>query len=787
MSDKTTYESLDNRIAPEALTEDHTKGLAVVDGHAVKSQEDYEDPDRLYGMLIARIRKYHPSTDVSLIEKAYKLAVEAHGDQRRKSGEPYIIHPLWVAIILADLEMDKETIAAGMLHDVVEDTKFTEEDIRKEFGAEVALLVDGVTKLGRLSYSSDKLEVQAENLRKMFLAMAKDIRVIIIKLADRLHNMRTLQFMTPAKQKEKAKETMDIYAPIAQRLGISKIKTELDDLALKYSQPEVFYDLVNQINARKTEREEFVEQIVDEVSTHMKNAGIKAEVNGRVKHFFSIYKKMVNQDKTLDQIYDLFAVRILVESVKDCYAALGVIHEMYKPIPGRFKDYIAMPKANMYQSLHTTLIGPKGQPFEIQIRTYEMHRTAEYGIAAHWKYKEASNNGGAAAPMTVTEEEKLSWLRQILEWQQDMSDNKEFLNAIKSDLDMFSDSVYCFTPTGDVKALPSGSTPIDFAYSIHTAVGNKMVGARVNGKLVNIDYVIQNGDRIEVMTSQNSKGPSRDWLNIIKSSQARNKINAWFKQERKADNILKGREMIDRYCKAKGINFSDINKPEFVDKVLKRYAFQDWDSVLASVGHGGLKEGQVINKMIEERTKKLKREVTDATILDAIGDNNKPAVVPIKGSKSKSGIIVKGIHDLAVRFSKCCSPVPGDEIVGFVTRGRGITIHRTDCINVLNLPEIERSRLIDAEWQGVEEDNSAATYSTEISIFANNRIGMFVDISKIFTEREIDIKTMNSRVNKQGKATITMSFDIHGIEELNNLMAKLRQIDGVLDIERTTG
>ena len=784
MSDKTTYESLDNRIAPEALTEDHTKGLAVVDGHAVKSQEDYEDPNRLYDMLIARIRKYHPSTDVSMIEKAYKLAVKAHGDQRRKSGEPYIIHPLWVAIILADLEMDKETIAAGMLHDVVEDTKFTEEDIRREFGDEVALLVDGVTKLGRLSYSSDKLEVQAENLRKMFLAMAKDIRVIIIKLADRLHNMRTLQFMTPAKQKEKAKETMDIYAPIAQRLGISKIKTELDDLALKYSQPEVFYDLVNQINARKTEREEFVEQIVEEVSTHMKNANIKAEVNGRVKHFFSIYKKMVNQDKTVDQIYDLFAVRIIVESVKDCYAALGVIHEMYTPIPGRFKDYIAMPKPNMYQSLHTTLMSSVGQPFEIQIRTEEMHKTAEYGIAAHWKYKE-SNDGKKS--VEAQEEEKLSWLRQILEWQRDMSDNREFLNLIKGDLDLFAEDVYCFTPQGDVKNLPNGSTPIDFAYAIHSAVGNKMVGARVNGKLVNIDYKIQNGDRIEILTSQNSKGPSRDWLNIIKSSQARNKINAWFKQERKADNILKGREMIDRYCKAKGINFSDINKPEFVDKVLKRYAFQDWDSVLASVGHGGLKEGQVINKMIEERTKKLKREVTDATILDAIGDNNKPAVVPIKGSKSKSGITVKGIHDLAVRFSKCCSPVPGDEIVGFVTRGRGITIHRTDCINVLNLPEIERSRLIDAEWQGVAEDNSAATYSTEISIFANNRIGMFVDISKIFTEREIDIKTMNSRVNKQGKATITMSFDIHGIEELNNLMAKLRQIDGVLDIERTTG
>ena len=718
-----------------------------------------------------------------MIEKAYQLADNAHKDQKRKSGEPYIIHPLCVAIILADLEMDKETIAAGLLHDVVEDTVYTEEQLAELFGKEVALLVDGVTKLTQLSWSADKVEMQAENLRKMFLAMAKDIRVIIIKLADRLHNMRTLQYMRPEKQKEKARETIEIYSPLADRLGISKIKIELDDLALRYLEPNVYKELEEKIALTSEARQKFIDDIIAEIKTHMENAEIMCEVNGRVKHFFSIYKKMLNQHKTLDQIYDIFAVRIIVDSVKDCYAALGVIHEMYKPIPGRFKDYIAMPKPNMYQSLHTTLIGTNGQPFEIQIRTFEMHRTAEYGIAAHWKYKESGSGQVAAGD----EAKKLSWLRQILEWQQDMSDNKEFLNAIKSDLDMFSDSVYCFTPTGDVKALPSGSTPIDFAYSIHTAVGNKMVGARVNGKLVNIDYVIQNGDRIEIMTSQNSKGPSRDWLNIIKSSQARNKINAWFKQERKADNILKGREMIDRYCKAKGINFSDINKPEFVDKVLKRYAFQDWDSVLASVGHGGLKEGQVINKMIEERTKKLKREVTDATILDAIGDNNKPAVVPIKGSKSKSGITVKGIHDLAVRFSKCCSPVPGDEIVGFVTRGRGITIHRTDCINVLNLPEIERSRLIDAEWQGVEEDNSAATYSTEISIFANNRIGMFVDISKIFTEREIDIKTMNSRVNKQGKATITMSFDIHGIEELNNLMAKLRQIDGVLDIERTTG
>ena len=781
MSDKTTYESLDNRIAPEALTEDHTKGLAVVDGHAVKSQEDYEDPNRLYDMLIARIRKYHPSTDVSMIEKAYKLAVKAHGDQRRKSGEPYIIHPLWVAIILADLEMDKETIAAGMLHDVVEDTKFTEEDIRREFGDEVALLVDGVTKLGRLSYSSDKLEVQAENLRKMFLAMATDIRVIIIKLADRLHNMRTLQFMTPAKQKEKAKETMDIYAPIAQRLGISKIKTELDDLALKYSQPEVFYDLVNQINARKTEREEFVEQIVEEVSTHMKNANIKAEVNGRVKHFFSIYKKMVNQDKTVDQIYDLFAVRIIVESVKDCYAALGVIHEMYTPIPGRFKDYIAMPKPNMYQSLHTTLMSSVGQPFEIQIRTEEMHKTAEYGIAAHWKYKE-SNDGKKS--VEAQEEEKLSWLRQILEWQRDMSDNREFLNLIKGDLDLFAEDVYCFTPQGDVKNLPNGSTPIDFAYAIHSAVGNKMVGARVNGKLVNIDYKIQNGDRIEILTSQNSKGPSRDWLNIVKSTQAKNKINQWFKKEFKESNIIRGKDMIATYCRAKSINVANIIQPKYQEIVQKKYGFKDWDSVLAAIGHGGLKEGQVVNRLAEEYGKDHRQAITDEVVLERVAEAAKNKV---HIAKSKSGIVVKGIDDMAVRFSRCCNPVPGDEIVGFVTRGRGLSIHRTDCINMIHLSESERARLIPAEWETEVTEKSGGQYLAEIKMYANDQQGLLMEISRIFTEGNVDVKSMNVRTSKKGTATIEMGFIVHGREELERIVKKLQQLSGIIDIERATG
>ena len=757
------------------------KNLEIVDGHAVKAPDDYQDPEQLYQVLIARVRKYHPSADISMIEKAYRIAKEAHEGQLRKSGEPYIIHPLWVGIILADLEMDKETIVAGMLHDTVEDTVMTEEDVEREFGPEVALLVNGVTKLGQLSYSQDKLEVQAENLRKMFLAMAKDIRVIIIKLADRLHNMRTLEFMTPAKQQEKARETMDIYAPIAQRLGISKIKIELDDLALKYSQPEVYTQLVKDINARKTEREEFVQQIVAEVSKHMENAHIKAKVYGRVKHFFSIYKKMVNQNKTLDQVYDLFAVRIIVDSVKDCYAALGVIHEMYTPIPGRFKDYIAMPKVNMYQSLHTTLMGPSGQPFEIQIRTEEMHKTAEYGIAAHWKYKEG---GDTTKSVKVQEEEKLSWLRQILEWQQDMSDNREFLSLLKGDLDLFAEDVYCFTPNGDVKNLPNGSTPVDFAYAIHSAVGNKMVGARVNGKLVNIDYKIQNGDRIEILTSQNSKGPSRDWLNIVKSTQAKNKINQWFKREFKEDNIVRGKELITAYCKAKSIDVADVLKPNYQQIVQSKYGFRDWDAVLAAIGHGGLKEGQVVNRLLEEYEKDHKKEITDETILEKLSEANRQKV---HITRSKSGIVVKGINDMAVRFSKCCSPVPGDEIVGFVTRGRGMSIHRTDCVNMLHLSALERERLIDVEWEESSEDENGGQYLAELKLYAYDRIGLLMEISKILTEAKIDVKSMNTRTSKKGTATMEMGFIVHGREELNRIIEKLRHIDGVIDIERTAG
>lgn len=758
------------------------------DERKIEYIKEFQSPDELYQGLIRRVHKYHPSDDISMIDKAYATACEAHKDQVRKSGEPYIIHPLCVAIILADLELDKETIIAGLLHDVVEDTIMTNEELREQFGPDVELLVDGVTKLEQLQYTGeatpDRLtsreELQAENLRKMFLAMAKDIRVILIKLADRLHNMRTLKYKSPESQKRIARETLDIYSPLAERLGISKIKIELDDLSLKYLEPEAYYDLVEKIALRKDVREKYVQDIVDEVTEHISDAGIDAQIDGRVKHFFSIYKKMKNQGKTIDQIYDLFAVRIIVDSVKDCYAALGVIHEMYKPMPGRFKDYISMPKANMYQSLHTTLIGSTGTPFEIQIRTFEMHRVAEYGIAAHWKYKEASDGRVS----TGGEDEKLTWLSQILEWQQDMSDNKEFMKLLKSDLDLFSDHVYCFTPAGDVKNLPAGSTPIDFAYSVHSAVGNKMIGARVNGKLVTIDYQINNGDCIEIMTSQNSKGPSRDWLNIVKSAQAKNKISQWFKSEFKEENIIKGRELIQNYCKSKNINIIEILKAEFQKAVMHKYGFNDWDAVLAAIGHGALKEGQVINRMQELYARAHKKEETDEELLAAIQENNASKQM---NPKSKTGITVKGIHDVAVRFSRCCAPVPGDEIVGFVTRGRGVSIHRTDCINIMNLSDLDRSRLIDAEWEPEAAAGRNEKYLTEIVIYAQNRNGLLADITKALAEKNIDIRSVNTRTNKQDIATIGMTFEIGSREELQMIVEKLKTIKNVIDIERTTG
>ena len=735
-----------------------------------------QDPEELYKQLVDSILRYHPSDDMSQIRSAYELAREAHKDQKRHSGEPYIIHPLHVAKILAELEMDKESIISGLLHDVVEDTAVTSEQIRAQFGDDVATIVEGVTKLTRLNLgNADKLQLQAENLRKMFLSMSKDIRIIIVKLADRLHNMRTLEYQKAEKQREKAAETLDIYAPLADRLGIFRVKMELDNLSLAYLEPEKYLKLVREIDEKAHDREGFIQNTVKNISDHLAQAGIKAQVYGRIKHIFSIYKKMLVQNKSLDEIYDLFAVRVLVDTVQDCYAVLGLIHEIYTPMASRFKDYIAIPKANMYQSLHTTVIGKEGLPFEIQIRTYEMHRTAEYGVAAHWKYKEGLSGD------TTKEEEKLNWLRQILEWQRDLSDNTEFLDTIKSDLDIFTDTVYCFTPKGDVKNLPKGSTPIDLAYYIHSAVGNKMVGARVNDKLVPIDYVIHNGDKVEIITSQNSRGPSLDWLNVVKSTQARNKIQQWFKGQNKEENIEKGKDMVAAYCKGKGYVLSDLMKPEYQQKVMRKYGFQDWNSVMASIGHGGLKEGQVVNKLIEEKKKDDARHLTDEQVIEAAQESSKKLV-----SRNKGGIVVEGLQDLAVHFSKCCSPIPGDEIVGFITRGRGISIHRTDCINVLNMPENERSRLIDAEWAAAE-DAQSEKYVADLKIYTVNRIGLLADLSRVLAESGIDISGLSTHNGKNDIATIELQFHTKGVEEIKTVMNKIRQIDGIRDVTRSIG
>lgn len=736
--------------------------------------------DQLYQELVEKIKTYHPAKDFDMLEKAYNLAREAHKDQKRKSGEPYIIHPLKVAYILAELELDMESIVAGILHDTIEDTPYTYEDISRIFSEEIAVLVDGVTKLGKLSYST-KEEIQAENYRKMFLAMAKDIRVILIKLADRLHNMRTLNYMTPEKQREKAQETMDIYAPLAHRLGISKIKSEMEDLCFKYLNPEAYFDLAAKIEKKRIERETFVADIVKEVREKMEEAGIKGKIEGRSKHFFSIYKKMVNQNKTLDQIYDLFAVRAIVDSVRDCYAVLGIVHTMYKPMPGRFKDYIAMPKPNMYQSLHNTLIGPSGEPFEIQIRTWEMHRTSEYGIAAHWKYKE----GKSGEKGTKKEEAKLAWLRQILEWQKDMSDNKEYLDTIKLDLNIFTDQVYAFTPQGEVIQLPKGSTPIDFAYMIHSAVGNKMVGARVNNRMVTIDYKIQNGDIVEIMTSQNSKGPSRDWLTLVKSSQARTKIKQWFKKEEKEENIIRGRELILADMKKKGLQPSDLLRPEWQELVINKYDFKDWNAVLAAIGYGGLKEGQVVNRLKEEYLKEKRKQQTAEDILNDF--EKTVSQKPLK-HKSKSGIVVEGVGDVAVRFSKCCSPVPGDEIVGFVTRGRGVTIHRTDCINILNLSNEERGRLIDAEWDTQYTHGEVdASYLAEIRVIANDRTGLLLEISRHLADEDISVKSFNIRTTKDMTAIFNITMEIRTKDQLERVNKRLKGIKGIIDIERVSG
>ena len=740
--------------------------------------------EQLYLELIEKIKTYHPSSDFSMVEKAYKLAVDAHKDQKRKSGEPYIIHPLKVAYILAELELDMESIVAGILHDIIEDTEYSYEDISNMFSEEIAALVDGVTKLGKLSYTT-KEEVQAENYRKMFLAMAKDIRVILIKLADRLHNMRTLNYMKPEKQKEKAQETLDIYAPLAHRLGISKIRSEMEDLCFKYLDPDAFFDLATKIERKKEERDEFVQDIVKELQQKMDEAGIKGKVYGRTKHFFSIYKKMVNQNKTMDQIYDLFAIRALVDNVKDCYAVLGIVHTMYTPMPGRFKDYIAMPKPNMYQSLHNSLIGPHGQVFEVQIRTWEMHRTSEYGIAAHWKYKEGkANEKGNKA--TRRDEEKLAWLRQIMEWQQDMADNKEYLDTLKQDFNIFSTQVYAFTPQGDVIQLTKDSTPIDFAYMIHTAVGNKMVGARVNNKIVPIDHRIQNGDIVEIITSQNSKGPNRDWLNLVKSAQARTKIKQWFKKEEKEENIIRGREMVLADMKKKGFQPNDLLRPEWMEIVVVKYDFKTWDALLAAVGYGGLKEGQVVNRLKDEY---LKEKRKTQTAEDALKDFEKTIdQKPVKKHKSKSGIVVEGIGDVAVRFSKCCSPVPGDEIVGFVTRGRGVTIHRTDCINVINLSNEERGRLINAEWDTqFAKGDTNTSYLAELRVTANDRVGLILEISRQLADDDISVKGFNVRTTKDLLAIFNITIEIKTKEQLERVVKRLKSLKDIIEVERVSG
>ena len=740
-------------------------------------ETDYE---QLYHQLIEKMMGYGTGeAALAGVTAAYEMAERAHNTQFRQSGEPYIIHPLHVALILADLQLDAETVEAALLHDVAEDTSVTLDDIREAFGGDVADLVDGVTKLKQLTYTAnEKEELQAENYRKLFIAMARDVRVILIKLADRLHNMRTLEYKSPEKQKVKARETLDIYSPIANRLGISAIKVELDDLSLKYLEPEAYFDLVEKVAERLEERQETITATVDDVKQALAEAGITATVTGRRKHYFSIYKKMVTKQKSIDQIYDIIAIRAIVDSVKDCYGSLGIIHEMYTPMPGRFKDYIAMPKVNGYQSLHTTVIGRGGEPFEVQIRTWDMHRTAEYGVAAHWLYKEQGS-------VPAGKEEKMKWLQKILEWQEDVADGKEFVDALKQDLDLFKDSVYCFSPKGEVISLPAGSTPIDFAYMIHSAVGNKMVGARVNDRIVTLDYQLGNGDRVEIMTSQNSKGPSRDWIKIAQTSQARTKINQWFKKEFKQENIQRGRELIEKYLKAKNMpSYGELAQPEWMQSVERKYGFLDWDSLLATIGHGSLKEGQVANRLYEEWQKVHPVELTDEELLEEL--NKKKETQKEREGRGGSPIVVKGIHDVAVHFSRCCSPLPGDEIVGYVTRGRGVSIHRTDCVNVLNMPLEERKRLIEAEW---EEDSAPAgsKFLAAVQIEAKDQPGMLASISACISNMGISIDTLSARRTKDKTGSIfNLSVEISDKAQLEQMIVKLEQLSGVHEIIRTT-
>lgn len=729
--------------------------------------------EEAYERLKAGLSKYLDEKDLQLVERAYLIASRYHEGQKRKSGEDYIIHPLCVAMILANLHMDAETIVAGILHDAVEDTEYTLEQVKEDFSDHVALLVEGVTKLTELNLANDKVEKQAENLRHMFIAMSKDIRVIIIKLADRLHNLKTLEYQNKEKQEEKAKETIEIYSPLAGRLGISRIKSEMDDLSLMYLNPKEFVEIQKGIKIRQEAREKFIEDIISSVKEKLDKADIKAEIKGRVKNLFSIYKKLHSRVKSLDEIYDLFAIRIFVDSIKDCYATLGVIHEYYTPIPGRFKDYIAMPKQNGYQSLHTTVIGKEGIPFEIQIRTYEMDHVAEYGVAAHWAYKEQGNSAGVKNLEDLNE---ANWFKEILNANDESEDSKEFLSYVKSDLDLFQQKIYCFTPQGDVITLPQGSTPIDFAYMIHSAVGNKMVGAKANGVLVPIDYEIKNGDQITIITSGNSNGPSSDWLKICKSAQAKSKIQHWFKKERKEDNISVGKDLVEKYAKSHRLDLSVLLKDEYLKPCFKKYTAETLEDIYAMIGHGGLKESQFLSKLEEEYNKKHAAEITDEEIVESIDQSKK------KKAEVSGGISVNGTSGLSVHYAKCCSPVPGDEIIGFVTRGRGITIHRTDCQNIMNIPDVEKSRLIEISWDS--NDGNKQNYLVTINIYVKNRKGLIVDISRLLTENNMDIENLETRKSKDENATIVVSFEINDKTELNTIVSKIRSIEGVIDVVR---
>lgn len=730
----------------------------------MSENKNYEIED-----VINVAKKNNKHVDTKLIKRAYDFAKEKHGDQLRRSGEPYIIHPVQVAYILATLGLDASTIAAALLHDVIEDTDVTLQGLSKEFSQEIAEMVDGVTKLGKLSYSS-KEEQQVENYRKMFLAMGKDIRVILIKLSDRLHNMRTLKFLARDRQIANARETMDLYAPLANRLGVYSLKWELEDLSFKYLYPEEYRELVEGINKKREERLKFIDQIMDEIKVQLKKQKIEAEITGRAKHLYSIYRKMQRDNKSLDQIYDLFALRIIVNSVKDCYAALGVVHELYNPMPGRFKDYISVPKPNMYQSLHTTLIGPKGTPFEVQIRTWDMHRIAEYGIAAHWAYKEASFLGGKKANVTVGQD-KLSWLRETLEWQKDMQDPQEFLNTLKTEL--FEDEVYVFTPKGKIQVLPRGATPIDFAYSIHEEIGNHMTGCKINSKMMPIVTTLKNGDIVEILTSEKSKGPSRDWLKFIKSSGAKTKIQQWFKRNEREENIAKGKELLEKEIKKIGINYSDLLKQEFLNAAIDRYKFNGLDDMYASIGFGTITPNKIISKMLEEYRKTHKEENLEEKIEQLAKEKQKPT------KASSTGVVVKGIDNCLVKLSKCCNPVPGDEIIGYITKGRGVSVHRKDCKNVNELLQ-EENRIIDVSWY-VDKQTS---YNVEIAIFANDRDGLLSDIIQTVAVEKTKLIAVSSKVTKERIAITEITVEVENLNKLNSLLKTLRKVDSVYEVRR---